>query len=95
VTSIAAQLVLGIAASLLVLWFSRQREFRADAGAARLAGREGMIAALESLRRHAGARSDLPEQLNAFGIAGGGRVVRWFSSHPPLEERIERLRNAV
>ncbi len=96
VTSIAAQLVLGIAATVLVMWFSRQREFRADAGGARLAGREGMIAALESLRRHAGARSDLPDQLNAFGIAGGaGRFARWFSSHPPLEERIERLRSAI
>jgi heat shock protein HtpX len=55
-----------------------------------------MIAALEALRRHAGGRSDLPEQLNAFGIAGGaGRFSRWFSSHPPIEERIERLRNAA
>jgi Zn-dependent protease with chaperone function len=53
-----------------------------------------MIAALESLRRHAGARSDLPEQLNAFGTAGGRRAARWFSSHPPVEERLERLRNA-
>ena len=96
VTSIVAQLVFGIAASVLVMWFSRQREFRADSGAARLAGSVGMIAALESLRRHAGGRSDLPDQLNAFGIAGGaGAFARWFSSHPPLEERIERLRNAV
>ena len=96
VTSIVAQLVFGIAASVLVMWFSRQREFRADAGAARIAGSVGMIAALESLRRHAGGRSDLPDQLNAFGIAGGaGAFARWFSSHPPLEERIERLRNAV
>ena len=93
VTSLAAQLLLGIGATVIVLWFSRQREFRADAGAARLAGRDGMIAALEALRDHAGARSDLPEQLNAFGIAGGaGRFARWFSSHPPLEQRIERLR---
>ncbi len=96
VTSIVAQLVFGIAASVLVMWFSRQREFRADADAARIAGSHGMIAALESLRRHAGGRSDLPEQLNAFGIAGGtGRFAAWFSSHPPIEERIERLRNAA
>jgi heat shock protein HtpX len=96
VTSIVAQLVFGIAASVLVMWFSRQREFRADAGAARIAGSVGMIAALESLRRHAGGRSDLPDQLNAFGIAGGaGAFTRWFSSHPPIEERIERLRNAA
>jgi heat shock protein HtpX len=96
VTSIVAQLVFGVAASVLVMWFSRQREFRADAGAARIAGSQGMIAALESLRRHAGGRSDLPDQLNAFGIAGGaGRFAAWFSSHPPIEERIERLRNAA
>ena len=96
VTSILAQLVLGIAATVLVMWFSRQREFRADAGAARMAGREGMIAALQSLQRHAGARSGLPDQLNAFGIAGGaGGFARWFASHPPLEERIARLRNAA
>ena len=96
VTTILAQLVLGIAATVLVMWFSRQREFRADAGAARIAGREGMIAALQSLQRHTDARSGLPEQLNAFGIAGGtGGFARWFSSHPPLEQRIERLRNAA
>jgi heat shock protein HtpX len=96
VTSIVAQLVFGVAASVLVMWFSRQREFRADAGAARIAGSQGMIAALESLRRHAGGRSDLPDQLNAFGIAGGaGRFGAWFSSHPPIDERIERLRNAA
>jgi heat shock protein HtpX len=96
VTSIVAQLVFGVAASVLVMWFSRQREFRADAGAARIAGSQGMIAALESLRRHAGGPSDLPDQLNAFGIAGGaGRFAAWFSSHPPIEERIERLRNAA
>jgi heat shock protein HtpX len=96
VTTIAAQILFGILASIIVMWFSRQREFRADAGAARLSGREGMIAALESLRRHAGGKSQLPEQLNAFGIAGGGR--RWlalFASHPPLEERIARLRDAA
>jgi heat shock protein HtpX len=96
VTSIAAQLVFGVLASTLVMWFSRQREFRADAGAAGLAGRDGMIAALEALRRHAAGASQLPEQLNAFGIAGGQRrLLRWFSSHPPLEERIERLRSGA
>jgi heat shock protein HtpX len=95
VTSLVAQLVFGILASAIVMAFSRRREFRADAGAARLAGREGMIAALQALSRHA-AGSRLPDQLNAFGIAGGpGRFARWFSSHPPLEERIERLRHAA
>ncbi len=93
VTSIVAQLLLGIGATVIVLWFSRRREFRADAGAARITGREGMIAALQALQRHAGGRSDLPDQLNAFGIAGGAnRFARWFSSHPPIEERIDRLR---
>jgi heat shock protein HtpX len=93
VTSLVAQVLLGIGASIIVMWFSRQREFRADAGAARIAGRDGMIAALEALRRHASGRSDLPEQLNAFGIAGGAsRIARWFSSHPPIEARIDRLR---
>jgi heat shock protein HtpX len=96
VTSIAAQIFFGILASLIVMAFSRRREYRADAGGARLAGREGMIAALEALRRGAGARSQLPDQLHAFGIAGGqSRLVRWFSSHPPLEERIARLRDAA
>ena len=95
VTSIAAQLVFGLLASVVVMAFSRQREYRADAGGARLAGRDGMIAALEALRRHAGQPSQLPEALSAFGIAGGGRLVRWLSSHPPLEERIERLRRAA
>jgi heat shock protein HtpX len=95
VTSIAAQLVFGILASLIVMWFSRRREFRADAGSARLAGRDGMIAALEALQRHTPGRSQLPDQLNAFGISGGGgRLMRWFSSHPPLEERIAQLRAA-
>ena len=96
VTSLLAQIVFGILASVVVMWFSRQREFRADAGAAQLAGREGMIAALEALRRAAGGPSQLPEQLNAFGIAGQpSRFLRLFSSHPPLEERIARLRAAA
>jgi heat shock protein HtpX len=76
------------------MWFSRQREFRADAGGANLAGREGMIAALEALRRRTAGPAQLPDQLQAFGISGGGRgnFARLFSTHPPLEERIERLR---
>jgi heat shock protein HtpX len=93
ITAIVAQLVLGILASMIVLWFSRQREFRADAGGARLAGRERMISALERLR---GDRPELPQQLAAFGIAGGGRrgITRLFMSHPPIEERIAALRSA-
>jgi heat shock protein HtpX len=94
VVSILAQIVLGILASTIVMWFSRQREFRADAGAARLAGANRMIAALERLK---GASNEpLPEQLNAFGISGGVKVglAALFSSHPPLDERIARLRAA-
>ena len=97
ITSIIAQIVLGILASTIVMWFSRQREFRADAGGAQLAGRQNMIAALERLKAgHAPAQ--LPDSLQAFGIAGGGRkarLARLFSSHPPLDERIEALRRVA
>ncbi len=92
-TSIVAQIVLGVLASLIVMWFSRQREFRADAGGAGLAGRDNMIAALDRLRlTHASGK--LPEQLQAFGIAGNGArgFRRLLMSHPPLEERIDALR---
>ena len=89
-----SQLVLGILASIIVMWFSRQREFRADAGGARLAGRERMISALERLK--AAHDDPLPAQLNAFGIAGGegDGLRRLFMSHPPIEERIAALRAA-
>ena len=90
ITSIVAQLVLGILASIIVMWFSRQREYRADAGGAALAGRQNMIAALERLK--AGQPTHLPDELVAFGI--NNRATNLFSSHPPLSERIERLRNA-
>lgn len=89
ITQMAAQLALGILASMLVMWFSRRREFRADAGGARLAGREKMIAALRALQR-AHEPQPLPGQLAAFGINGGG-VMKLFMSHPPLEERIAAL----
>ena len=93
ITSMIAQLVFGILASLIVFWFSRQREFRADAGAANLAGREKMIAALEKLRRNV-AQPHLPDQMAAFGISGGvgHGLRRLFMTHPPLEERIEALK---
>lgn len=95
ITDIIAQLVLGILASMIVAWFSRQREFRADAGGARLAGRDKMIAALEGLKR-AHEPSRLPEQMAAFGISGGGGgLMRFFMSHPPLDERIAALRSAA
>jgi heat shock protein HtpX len=93
-TVMVTQLVLGILASIIVMWFSRQREFRADAGGARLAGRDRMIAALERLKT--AHDEPLPAQLNAFGISGGeGRgLARLFMSHPPIEERIAALRAA-
>lgn len=92
ITTLVAQLVLGILASMIVMWFSRQREFRADAGGAQLAGRNKMIAALERLKQwHEPAQ--LPERLAAFGISGGkGSVMNLFMSHPPLDVRIAALR---
>jgi len=94
-TSLAAQIVFGILASTIVFWFSRQREFRADAGGAGLAGTNKMISALQSLKSVAEPQP-LPEQMAAFGISGGpGRFGRLFMSHPPLEERIERLTQHV
>jgi heat shock protein HtpX len=89
VTSLVAQLVFGVLASPIVFWVSRQREYRADAGSARLVGPRPMIAALERLR--AAQPAPLPDALGAFGISGGGRM-RWFSTHPTLEERIDALR---
>lgn len=95
VTSIIAELVLGILASIIVMWFSRQREFRADAAGASLAGRHKMIAALEKLRAMH-EPSHLPSQMAAFGINGGGSsLTRLFMTHPPLEERIAALKNAA
>ncbi len=96
ITVIVAQLVLGVLASVIVFWFSRRREFRADAGGARLAGREKMIAALESLRRSS-EPVQLPERMAAFGISGGqlGGLMRLFMTHPPLEERIVALKQGI
>jgi heat shock protein HtpX len=92
ITTIVAQVVLGILASIIVMWFSRQREFRADRGGASLAGGGAMIAALERLNSLHPA--PLPEKMAAFGIAGGGAhgFKRLFMTHPPLEERIAALR---
>jgi heat shock protein HtpX len=92
VTMIIAEMVLGILASIIVMWFSRQREFRADRGGASLAGRQKMIAALQRLQQ---AHSEpLPEKMAAFGISGhnGGGLKRLFMTHPPLEERIAALK---
>jgi heat shock protein HtpX len=92
--SFVAQILLGILATMIVMWFSRQREFRADSGGAKLAGRDSMIRALESLRRSS-EPARLPDAIRAFGIAGGRiGLGRLFMSHPPLEERIAALQRA-
>ena len=93
IASIVAQIVLGILASTIVMWFSRRREFRADQGGAQLAGRQNMINALERLRR-AHEPSALPESMRAMGISSSRAVglKRLFMSHPPLEERISALK---
>lgn len=89
VVQIIAQIALSFLASILVMWFSRRREFHADAGGAKLAGKEKMISALQALQR-AQNPEQLPGQLAAFGI-NGGNVRKLFMSHPPLEKRISTL----
>ncbi|MGL5038030.1 MAG: M48 family metalloprotease, partial [Aeromonas sp.] len=84
------EMVFGVLASLIVMWFSRQREFRADAGAAKLAGRDKMIGALQRLSR--GAEPQLEGSMMAFGINGKHVMNKLFMSHPPIEERIAALR---
>jgi heat shock protein HtpX len=86
-----AQIALGFLATLLVMWFSRYREFKADAGGAKLAGRGKMISALRALQREYEPQA-LPGQMEVFGI-NGGTVKTLFMSHPPLEERIAALQN--
>ncbi|MBY0400996.1 protease HtpX [Myxococcota bacterium] len=88
ITSLIAQIVFGILASMIVAWFSRQREFRADAGGARYAGTENMIAALERLK---GGTAPMPDGMTAMGI-GSGSMMALFSTHPPLDVRIAALR---
>ncbi len=94
VTSIIAQLVLSALASMIVMWFSRQREFRADKGGADLAGRQKMIDSLRRLQQ-AHDPEDLPDQMAAFGIAGGvgDGLKALFLTHPPLEQRIAALQS--
>jgi len=96
ITSIIAQVLLSILASMIVMWFSRRREFRADAGGASLAGRNKMISALQALQRAHEPR-DLPGEFAAFGISGGlaSGFKRLFMTHPPLEERIAALQSSV
>ena len=95
ITSIVAQIFLSILASMIVMWFSRRREFRADAGGASLAGRGKMVAALQALQRGSEPH-DLPGEFAAFGISGGlgTGIKKLFMSHPPLDERIAALRAA-
>ena len=93
VAEIAAQVVLGILASMIVMWFSRQREFRADAGGANLAGRQKMIAALERLKMNH-EQAAMPQNMAAMAISSQGGFSRLFMTHPPLEERIEALKAA-
>jgi heat shock protein HtpX len=94
--TIVSEIVLGILASMIVMWFSRLREYRADAAGARLAGRGNMIAALERLKAGTQMHDALPETLTAFGINSGLRsgLAAMLASHPPLDDRIEALRNA-
>lgn len=95
IVSIVAQVFLSILASIIVMWFSRRREFRADAGGASLAGRGKMIGALQALQRQQNPH-DLPGEFAAFGISGGlgDGIKKLFMTHPPLQERIAALQAA-
>jgi len=94
VTVIFTEIVLGILASTIVMWFSRFREFRADAAGAALTSPQAMISALEALKREYELPSEMPEGLMAFGINGGkpSGIKQLFMSHPPLDQRIAALR---
>ena len=94
VVTIVAEIVLAILASMIVMWFSRRREYRADEGAAYLVGAQPMIAALAHLQREQQIPDQMPDNMNAFGINAGKRqgLARFFMSHPPLEDRIEALK---
>lgn len=93
ISQMVAQVVLSFLASIIVMWFSRWREYRADAGGSSLAGREKMIAALQRLKS-AHEPAEMPAEMAAFGINGGGSIKKLFTTHPPLEERIAALQNA-
>ena len=96
ITVIIAQVVLSVLASMIVMWFSRRREFRADIGGAELAGRDKMISALRRLRSSYGNAPRLPSEMTAFGISGrvGSGFAHLLRSHPPLEDRIKALEAA-
>lgn len=91
ITVIVLEILFGILATMIVAWFSRKREFRADAGSAHLAGKRKMIAALERLK-NADGHSTLPAAAQSFGIIGG--AAKWFATHPPIEERIAALQRS-
>lgn len=93
ITVFVMQILLGFLASMVVAWFSRQREFRADAGGAHLAGKRKMIAALQRLKAAHEVPSELPKQMTAFGIREGGGVMALFATHPPLDVRIQALQS--
>ena len=94
ITMIFAEIILGILASIIVMWFSRQREFRADLGGAKLSSKENMIQALEKLKTFY-SPSNLPKQMAAFGVSGDKQLglMELFASHPPLEKRIAYLKS--
>jgi heat shock protein HtpX len=95
IATIVAEVILAVLASIIVMWFSRQREFRADQAGARLSSRDNMIGALEALARASGRPVQMPDQMAAFGIRGGVAqgMKRLFMSHPPIEERIMALKS--
>jgi heat shock protein HtpX len=93
VTTIVLDILLGVLAAVIVAWFSRQREFRADAGAATLMGRRQPM--IKALARLGGLQpGELPQSIQAMGISGKGGIMAWFSSHPPIEDRIRALQQA-
>ncbi len=92
IATMVAQVVLGILASIVVNWFSRFREYRADTAGANLAGRYSMIAALQRLQAEQGQPVEMPSEMTAFGMRGDG-IASLFATHPPLEDRIRALQN--
>jgi heat shock protein HtpX len=96
IVTFITEIILGILASTIVMWFSRWREFRADAAGARLAGRDNMIAALQRLQAQQGLPDDMPGEMTALAISSQQKTsfAALFSSHPPLDKRIQALRDA-
>lgn len=97
IVTFIAEMVLGILASMIVFWFSRRREYRADEAGAKLAGSSAMIAALQRLQMESQAQNEMPDTLVAFGISSSAAKSSWtraFMTHPPLEERIAALKQA-